>query len=70
MTVCKYVDQNGLAAILAAMMSAGFAPEVNLSIPLHAGKKACELGYPSLEVQNMSISGPTKMADVIQVFFK
>ena len=40
MLVHKYVDQNGLAAILAAKRSAGVAPEVNLRIFLHIGDKA------------------------------
>ena len=35
MLVCKYVDENGSAAMLAAKRSAGVTPEVNLRILLH-----------------------------------
>ena len=35
----KYVDQNGLIAMLATNRSAGVAPEVNLRNPLHTGDK-------------------------------
>ena len=38
--VNKYVDQNGLAAMLVAKRSAGVATEVNLRNPLHAGNEA------------------------------
>ena len=34
MLVCKYVDENGLAAMLAAKRSAGVTPEVNLREPI------------------------------------
>ena len=40
MLVHKYMDQNGLAAILATKRAAGITPEVNLRIPLLAGNKA------------------------------
>ena len=36
-TVCKYVDQKGSTAMLAAQRSAGVAPEVNMRNPLHIG---------------------------------
>ena len=38
--VCKYVYENGSAAMLATKRSKGVAPEVNLRILLHAGNKA------------------------------
>ena len=76
MLVCKYVDETGLATMLAAKRSAGVAPEVNLRIPLNAGGEACKWGggstlalkpvTTSLEVQNRDISGPTKRTDVHQ----
>ena len=40
--VLKYVDGNGLAAMLPAKGSAGVAPEVTLRVLLHAGDKACK----------------------------
>ena len=40
MVVCKYVDENGSAVMLAVKRSPGVAPEVNLGILLHAGDKA------------------------------
>ena len=40
MLVCKYVDCNGLAAMLATKRSVGVTPEVNLRNPLHAGDEA------------------------------
>ena len=40
MLVCKYMDENGSAAMLAAKGSAGVAPEVNPRIILHTGDKA------------------------------
>ena len=59
MLVCKYVDENSSAAMLAAKRSAGVIPEVNLrehtsyTSPLHVNK-AAHSG------QNSSISGHTK----------
>ena len=47
MLVHKYVDQNGLAAMLAAKRSAGAAPEVYVRILLHAGSKAHKQENPS-----------------------
>ena len=44
MLVCKYVDQRGLATMLTAKWSAGFAPEVNPRNSLHTGKKAHKWG--------------------------
>ena len=38
--ICKYADQNGSAAMLAATRLAGVAPEVNVTNPLHVGDKA------------------------------
>ena len=38
--VCKYVDQNNSASMLATKRLAGVASEVNLNIALHAGDKA------------------------------
>ena len=52
MLVRKYVDRNGLAAILAAKRLAGVTPQVDLGIPLHAGNKACKRGiHPVFETQ-------------------
>ena len=46
MLVCKDVDRNGSAVMLAAKRSAGVAPEVNLRIPLYVGNKAHRQGDP------------------------
>ena len=35
--ICKYMDQKGLAAMLATKRSAGVTPEMNLRNPLRAG---------------------------------
>ena len=52
MFVCKYVDWNGSAIMLATKGSAGVAPEGNLRNPLHAGNKACKRGIlPCFETQ-------------------
>ena len=52
MLVRKYVDRNGLAAMLAAKRLAGITPQVNLGIPLHADNKACKRGiHPDFEIQ-------------------
>ena len=40
MLVGKYMDGNGLVAMLASKWSAGVTPEVNMRIPLHADDKA------------------------------
>ena len=45
--VCKYVDENGLPAILAAKRSASVTPEMNHRIPLCTGNEACKRGDPS-----------------------
>ena len=73
--ICKYVDENSLAAMLAAKRSAGVAPDVNLRILLCVGNKAHKQGDATLalkpraditsEVQNRGISGPTKRNDVL-----
>ena len=42
MLVHMYVDQNGLAAMLAVKRSAGVTPKVNLRNPLHTGGKVCK----------------------------
>ena len=46
MLVYKYVDENCLAAILAAKRSVGVAPKVNLRILLHVSDKAGKQGDP------------------------
>ena len=46
MFICKYVDENGSAAMLAARRSAGVTPKVNLRIPLHTGNEAGKQGDP------------------------
>ena len=46
MAVCKFVERNGLAIMLASKWSAGVTPEVNLRIQLREGKKACKRGNP------------------------
>ena len=52
MIVRKYVDRNGLTAMLAAKRLAGVTPQVNLGIPLHADNKACKRGiHPDFETQ-------------------
>ena len=79
MQVCGW---NGLAAMLAAKSSAGVTPEVNLRNPLHTGDEAFKRGNPpwlwnpgqtgqmSPEVQNRSISGPTRKTYVYNFFLK
>ena len=62
MLVRKYVDENGLAAMLAAKRSVGVTPEVNLRehtscMPLQCVNKAAHSGFES---PKQSISGPTK----------
>ena len=42
--MCKYLDRNDSAPMLVAKMLAGVASDLNLSIPLHAGEKACKWG--------------------------
>ena len=44
MLVHKYLDEKGLVAMLDTKRSAGFAPEVNLRIQLHAGDETCNKG--------------------------
>ena len=77
MLVHRYVDENGLAAMLATKRSAGVTPEVNLRILLCADDKTHKWGdlpwlwnqgQTSPRDQNMSISGSTKMTDVLQIF--
>ena len=52
MLVCKYMDENGSAAMLAAKRSAGVTPEVNLKILFtQAMKHACEGSHPGFETQ-------------------
>ena len=47
-----YVDQKGLAAMLAIKRTAGITPEVNLRNSLHEGNKACKQGIrPDFETQ-------------------
>ena len=43
--VCKYVDQKGLAAMLADKRSAGVAPVVNLRNLLHSGDVVSNLSF-------------------------
>ena len=40
--VYKYVDQKGLAAVLATEGSAGVTREINVGNPLHAGEETCK----------------------------
>ena len=49
MLVCKYVDHNGSAAILAVKRSASTAPEVNLKIPLNVGNEGHNQGVLPLK---------------------
>ena len=75
MPTCRYVEEYGLAAMLAANMSAGVTLEVNLRecvmhMPPPSVNKAAHSGpqKPSPEVQNRGISGPTKTTYVLQTF--
>ena len=43
--MCKYVDQKSLAAMLAAMRSAGVAPEVTLMNQLPTSDEVCKGGF-------------------------
>ena len=66
-----YVDRNGLAAMLDTNSSAGVAPEVNQSIPLHTGDKAHKQGiYPGFEIKidvtRSPKRGPIKSTVVVQ----
>ena len=58
--VYKFVDQKSSAIILVVKCSAGVAPEANLKNPSHVSEEACKARQTSPEVQNMSISDPTK----------
>ena len=67
----RYIDENGLVAILATKRSVGVAPEVNLRehvicvAPSSANKK------PRGDITrspNSDISGPTKKAYVLEKF--
>ena len=66
----RYMEENGLAAMLAAKRSAGVAPEENL------GKCITHTPLPSMnkeispEVQNRSFSGPTKKDLCLPKFFE
>ena len=42
--VCRYMDQNGSASMLATKRSAGVTPEVNLGILLGTGNKTWKTG--------------------------
>ena len=53
MLVCKYMDENGLVAMLATKRSAGVAPEVNLRISLCAGDKAHKRNHTGFETQGI-----------------
>ena len=53
---CKYVDQKGLAAMLATKRSAGHVPEVDLRNPLYAGNEACKQGIHSVFEPMVDIS--------------
>ena len=47
MLVMSYVDENGLAAILAVKRSVRVAPGMNLGIPLHKSNTECKGGHPT-----------------------
>ena len=69
--MCKYVDRNGFATMLATNRSAGVTPEVHLTNPSCAGDEAhkCLLSNPgqtSSEVQNRGISGYMKRTNILQ----
>ena len=71
---CKYVGQSGSAAMLAVKRLAGVALKVNLRKSMQARKHASESTLAlkpradTPEVQNRSISGPTKRTCVLQKF--
>ena len=51
--ICKYVDQNDSAAMMAAKKSAGVTPDMNLRNTLHTGNKACKQGiHPGFETHD------------------
>ena len=59
MLVRKYVDENGLAAMLAAKRSVGVTPEVNLRehtscMPLQCVNKASHSGFESPQSGHVS----------------
>ena len=66
----RYMEENGLAAMLATKRSGSVTPEVNLRehvtcMPPPSVNKAGHSGFekqkkPSPEVQNRGINGPTK----------
>ena len=78
--VCRYVEMNGSAAILATKRSADVAPEVNLRehvthTPPSNVNKAAHYGFETQrrrhqKPKNRGISGPTKRTYVHQIFFK
>ena len=76
----RYVEEIGLAAMLAAKRSAGVAPEVNLRERTMLLVRLCQVRIrqnplwlwnpeeTSPEVQNRGIIGPTKRTHVLQKF--
>ena len=73
MLACRYVEENGSAAMLATKRLAGVTPEVKLSehvkcTPPPSTNKAAHSGCEtkmSQEVQNRGISDPTKGTYVV-----
>ena len=79
MSGCRYVEEIGSAAMLAAKRSSGVVPEVNLRecvrcMRLLSVNKAAYSGFETqrrrhyLQVQNRGISGPTIRTRVLQTF--
>ena len=56
--ICRFVDQNGSAAMLTSIESTGVTPEVNLRIT--QVRKYAKTSQTSPEVQNRGLSGPQK----------
>ena len=80
MPVCRYVEEIGSAAMLAAKRSAGVAPEVNVRehvthTPLPSANKAAHSGFETQrrhhQKSKIGVSvAPQKMTHVLQNFLK
>ena len=63
MPACRYMEENGSAAMLAAKRSAGVTPEVNLKVLVTCLRNPKGM---SPEIRNRGISGPTKSTCAFQ----
>ena len=71
MPIRRYIDENGLAAMLVVKRSAGVTLEVNLRehVRYTPPPKANEAAQSRFETLRRGISDPTKMTYVLQIIF-